>query len=143
MSKLINLSVITAYLYILTVLSYYGYNSYFNIPYDSVHFSPQAPVIFFFDFSRLIFDVIKHFTLSLWIMIFVSFLVVLAIFFYHKIGRWIITLGFIIAVVYTFFAFYNFGNFLAASTTNFYTTNSKCIPGATEKIGRASCRERV
>lgn len=134
MTKLINLSVVTAYLYILTVLSYYGYNSYFNIPYDSAGFSPQAPVIFFFDFSRLILDILKHASISFWITIIVSIIVVIGIYSYHTLGRWLVNLGLIIALVYTFFAFYNFGHLLASSATNFYTVDSKCIPGATEQL---------
>lgn len=134
MTKLINLSVVTAYLYILTVLSYYGYNSYFSIPYYSAGFSPQAPVIFFFDFSRLILDLLKHATISFWITIIVSIIVVIGIYSYHALGRWLVNFGLIIALVYTFFGFYNFGHLLASSATNFYTADLKCIPGATEKL---------
>lgn len=134
MTKLINLSVVTAYLYILTVLSYYGYNSYFSIPYDSAGFSPQAPVIFFFDFSRLILDILKHASISFWITIIVSIIVVIGIYSYHTLGRWLVNLGLIIALAYTFFGFYNFGHLLASSATSFYTVDSKCIPGATEQL---------
>lgn len=134
MKKLLSLPILTVYLYILTVVTFYGYNSYFNIPYNYIEFSIKQPIVFFFDLSRLILDISSHVTIGAWLGIGLAALVVLALFFFSKVGRWIITAGFIVFAVYLPFGFYRFGGFLGSISTSFYTASSSCILGSSERL---------
>ena len=131
MKKLLSIPILTAYLYTLTVVAFYGFNSFFNIPYNYIEFSIKDPIVFFFDLSRLIANISSQITGWTWIVIVFMLLILLVLFFFSRIGRWIITTAFIVLVIYLPFGFYEFGNFLASASTSFYTTPSKCIPGAT------------
>jgi len=121
------------YLYVLTVVTYYGYNSNFGIPSNYLEFSVVTPIIFFFDISRGILEFCKTLNAWAWIGILVatiSFLIVLSL---HSAIRWIALVVFVIFLVRLPFGFYGFGEFIAKSTTSYYTLPSDCIPGATEK----------
>lgn len=134
MSKFLSIPIVTAYIYILTVVTYYGFNSYFNIPYNYIEFSVKDPIVFFFDFSRLIGAISGQIGLWNWVAIGAAALVLLGLFFFSRVMRWLITFGFIAFVIYLPFGFYNFGNLLASAATSFYTAPSACIPGATEEL---------
>ncbi len=134
MSKFLSIPIVTAYIYILTVVTYYGFNSFFNIPYNYIEFSIKDPIVFFFDLSRLIASICSQITEWAWFGIVVTFLVLLVLFFFNKVTRWLIVAGLIALVVYLPFGFYRFGNFLASASTSFYTAPSTCIPGATEDL---------
>ena len=131
MRKLLSIPILTAYVYTLTVVTFYGFNSYFNIPANYIEFSIKNPILFFFDFSKLILVVLSQISGLAWLGIIIGILVILALFMFSKIARWIIILGAILLVAYLPFGFYNFGTFLATMSTNFYTASSNCIPGAT------------
>ena len=134
MSKLLSIPIVTAYIYTLTVVTYYGFNSYFNIPYTYIEFSIKDPIVLFFDLSRLIAAICGQITGWAWFGIVVTFLVLLVLFFFSRVTRWFIVAGFIALVVYLPFGFYRFGNFLASASTSFYTAPTTCIPGATEDL---------
>lgn len=134
MKKLISIPIVTGYVYILTVVAYYGFNSYFNIPATFIEFSVKNPIIFFFDLSRLIFSIFGQTSVSGWMGIIVFLLVVVAVFLYSKVIRVLVTVGFVVFLVWLPFGFYKFGNLLASVSTNFYTAPSSCIPGATEDL---------
>lgn len=134
MKSLLSIPILTAYLYVLTVVNFYGFNSYFNIPYNYIEFSIKDHIVFFFDLSRLIAGIFSQITGWAWFGIIVTLLVLLAFFFFSRIGRWLIVAGFIALVIYLPFGFYRFGNFLASASTSFYTAPSTCIPGATEDL---------
>lgn len=134
MKKLLSLPIITVYLYILTVVALYGFNSYFNIPSNYIEFSVRNHIIFFFDLARLAVSVCEHVTMGAWLGIGFALLFLLALCFSGKIMRWLIIIGLGFFAVYLPFGFYRFGGFMAAVSTSFYTAPSSCISGATEDL---------
>ncbi len=132
--KLLKLSFLPTYLYLLMVTAFYGYNSYFNIPINNAIFSVQTPFLFFFDLSRIIIRVIKLFPFLAWLGLFVALVVIAWAIFFTRWGRHVVVAVIIIFLIYLPFGFYRFGTFLASISTNFYTTASSCIPGATDEL---------
>ncbi|OGG69790.1 hypothetical protein A3I99_03595 [Candidatus Kaiserbacteria bacterium RIFCSPLOWO2_02_FULL_45_11b] len=132
--KILTTSLVLGYLYLLMTTTFYGYSNYFNLPLSDSLFSPQVPFLFFFDLSRIIFNVL----INLPLMVIVSFILIIAcltwMYFFTRITKYLVLVGGVVLLIYIPFGFYNFGGALASISTEFYTSPSECIPGATDSL---------
>lgn len=126
MSKLLNLTIITAYIYSITILTYYGYVSFFNIPSSFVSASIQGNVIYLF----FLFGILKAVTglMAWWMWVIFGFLMAIIAFIYYCNTWYSLIIKLLIAVPFILFLIssYNFGGFLAANSKNFYILSSDC-----------------
>lgn len=122
------------YVYILTIVAFYGYNSYFNIPDSFIAFSVKTPIIFFFDIARGVLIFLKSLSIWSWFGLIVFLIVLLILSEMYKLVRYLAYVGIIFLVCYLPFGFYKFGGFIGASTTSFYTVSEECIPGDSKFI---------
>lgn len=132
--KILTTSLVLGYLYLLMTTTFYGYSNYFNLPLADSLFSPQVPFLFFFDLSRIIFNVVTSLSFFVIGTYLTLFAIGALIYFFMKYGKCSALITFIILLIYLPFGFYNFGGTLATFSTEFYTAPSECIPGATEEL---------
>lgn len=109
---------ITAYVYAATILTEYGYNSYFNIPPNFIEASITDNIIYFYDLIKLIFGIIFTINWWQWVMIIFTFFMI-ALFYSH---RAIIAIMSLVLL----FCFYNLGWFFASIHKDFYVL-SDCL----------------
>src|SRR3989344_2027106 len=102
--KILTTSLVLGYLYLLMTTTFYGYSNYFNLP----------------------------------LMVIVSFILIIAcltwMYFFTRITKYLVLVGGVVLLIYIPFGFYNFGGALASISTEFYTSPSECIPGATDSL---------
>jgi len=117
--------VITAYVYAVTILTEYGYNSFFDIPQSFIEASVAGNIIYFHDLINLIFSLV--YILKWQLLIFTVIVVVLIIIFrlnYKKTSILIL----IIILLAILGVSYNLGKFLGANETSFYVLSPDCPP---------------
>jgi len=122
MNKLWSL-LIPVYFYAITILTKYGFISYFNIPASFIEpTSIKDNTIFFFDFTKSLVDSLGwlYFGLSVVALIF-------AIFVIFSSGSFLRNFFILIIAPAILFGFYKFGSFWAANETSFYTLSSDCL----------------
>lgn len=134
MPKFVTASVIAVYLYAITILTRYGFDSYFSLPSDFIASSLKENIIFFFQLSQLALSVLAVITLGAWVVLTVVALIlffVYAKFIHHTFLAALVVLAVGISIL---FGFYHFGNFLAANSTNFYALPNDCPAVGPEKM---------
>jgi len=126
MPKFITITVVAVYIYAVTILTRFGYASYFNLPTDFITSSLKENIIFFFQLSQLAISVLTSIHWWMWIVLGIVGLIIFAIYalFIHR--TLIATLLVLAGGISLLFGFYHFGNLLAASTVNFYTLPADC-----------------
>ena len=129
MEKLWSIPAITVYLYTVTTLTQFGYNSYFNIPPNFIEFSIKWNIIYFFQLFQLASSVIGLMGWWLWIVTLAAFLGIISLFFFHKILR-IVLISF--SLMFLLFVIgpgsYKFGNLIAKSSSAFFIPGDQCLP---------------
>lgn len=134
MPKFVTASFIAVFIYAITILTRFGYASYFNLPSDFVTSSLKENVIFFFQLSQLAVIVFTSIHWWMWIVLgiigFVIFLVYIIFIHRTKLATLLVVGGGIALL----FGFYHFGNLLAANTINFYTLPADCPSIGPDKI---------
>lgn len=131
MNKLWSIPVISLYLYVTTILTQYGFNSYFDIPYSFIEVSIRENIIYFFQLFQLASNVIG---LMGWWMWFLVPLTLLFMFLsYNTLTQKIVSLVIIIFFIVFLWNSYNFGNTIASSMTDFYSIPENCL----EDIGNS------
>ena len=126
MSKLWSIPVISVYLYGITILTQYGYNSYFNIPSSLVESSITQNFVYFFQLFELGSAVAGVMKWWFWVVFAVGILTILFFYFSHRWWQKIITFGFVIVLIYFLHGSYGFGQLLAKSTEDFYIPSQPC-----------------
>jgi hypothetical protein len=122
------LPVVTAYIYALTILSQYGYNSYFNISPSFIEASIRANVIFLYDRGVLFWSVIK--IMPWWVMLLniVTIAVIVIVIAWLRRRKTTAIIVSIIAGILLLNGAMRFGYFLAAHQTDFLVASSDCAP---------------
>ncbi len=128
MSTLVELFLGTGvYFYAITILTQYGYNSYFGIPYDFIDFSIKNNIIFFFDLLRIAQGVAANLNIWAWLGLGLLVLVIWILKITQILNGLITTTLIIIITVFSLFGFYNFGGKIAQIQKEFRTIPSECI----------------
>ncbi|EKE11117.1 MAG: hypothetical protein ACD_15C00137G0014 [uncultured bacterium] len=118
-----SIPIITAYLYAVTILTQYGFSTYFNIPSSFIEVSIKDNVIYFFQLFQLATNIAGLMSLWMWIIIVVVMAIIFLFYDY----------SFILNVIVLFFAglvlwqSYGFGRLIAANTSSFYALSDDCL----------------
>ena len=125
MKNLWNIPVLSVYFYAITVLTQYGYNSYFGIPSNFIEASIKENIIYFFQLFQIASSVAGVMRWWMWIVVVLSIGVVLYLsnFKYKTVASVLGTLLLVVALWNS----YNFGSLIAKNTTNFYILPQDCI----------------
>lgn len=116
-----------AYFYIATILTQYGYTSYFGIPYNFIEFSIKNNVIFFFDLLTIIKNVASNLSAWSWIILGIFSLIIIFLRIIEVLKGSVLTFLIILLAFFSFFGFYNFGKNVAKITTEFKVIPVSCI----------------
>lgn len=125
-NKFWSIPLISVYLYAVTILTQYGFNSYFNIPPNFIEASIQGNTVYFYQLFQLALAVIGLMKFWMWAVLAIGFLMIVLLHIFEL--RYEIFLYPILILVIggVLFGSYNFGNFIAASTESFYVLSSDC-----------------
>jgi len=126
MSKFWSIPVISAYLYGVTILTQYGYNSYFNIPSNLIESSVTQNFVYFFQLFQLGTAIAGAMKWWMWVVLILGALTVLFFYGSHFIWRKIISVIGLGLICFVLYGSYNFGSLLARSTSDFYVPMSDC-----------------
>lgn len=127
MSKLWSIPVVSVYLYGITILTQYGYNSYFSIPSSLVESSITQNFVYFFQIFQLASAVAGVMKWWMWAVFVAGALMILFFYFFHQWWQKIISFGFLILLVYFLQGAHDFGQLLAKSSGDFYVPSQPCI----------------
>lgn len=127
MSKLLTIPIISVYLYGITILTQYGFNSYFNIPSNLIDASITANFVFFFQMFHLASAVAGAMKWWMWLVLIISGLIVFLFYFSHRFWRFIISAFGLFILGYFLYGSYSFGQLLAKTGTEFYVPAESCI----------------
>lgn len=117
---------LSVYFYAVTILTQYGYNSYFGIPSNFIEASIKENIISFFQLFRIGFIIVGLISWWMWIVVGLSGAIILYISSYkYKTVVSSILFALLGALLWSSYAF---GGWVGANTTSFYIVPSKCIP---------------
>lgn len=117
---------IAPYLYGVTILTQYGYLSYFNIPDSFIEFSIRVNTVYAFNFVKLFWGIISMMTWWLILIVVVGTLVLSA---FKRFFKFLVMLLVVISLLSSF----NFGYFIAKNQTNFLMPAFGCPSIPSEK----------
>lgn len=126
MSKLWSIPVISVYLYGITILTQYGFNSYFNIPSNLIEASIRENIIYFFQLFQLASAVAGLMKWWMWAVVILTGLIIFFFFSFHSGWRKFISFCGILLFGYLLYGSFNFGMVLAKNTVEFYVPASNC-----------------
>src|SRR3989344_3587248 len=115
MSKLWSLPVISVYLYAATILTQYGFNSYFNIPSSFIEASIKENIVYFFQLFQVASAVAGVMRWWMWAIVIIAALIITFFYNFHSFFRGIISLAGTIILGLLLWGSYNFGSMLAAN----------------------------
>jgi len=124
-SRLWSIPLITVYLYTATVLTQYGYNSYFNLPANFVEASIQKNITYFFDLLSLAQHVAGSMRWWVWLVVIAATLLILFAYFSYQ-GFKLLQFGATVLLFAMLWGSYNYGWQVASNTTEFYVPASTC-----------------
>lgn len=127
MKKLWGLPTISIYLYGVTILTQYGFYSYFGIPSKYIESSIKENIIFFFQMFRLAKDVAGFMKWWVWIMLVVAITVIFLLYNSEAWYRKILNVLGIMALLFLLYGTYNFGVLLGKTNTVFYVLGPECV----------------
>lgn len=116
---------ISVYLYGITILTQYGFNSYFNIPPNFIEASIKENIVYFFQLFQLASGVAGLMKWWMWIVAILTILIIT--FFYNFSGyKKFTALCGTLLLGYLLYGSYNFGMLLAENTIEFYVPVQNC-----------------
>jgi hypothetical protein len=125
MSKLWSLPVISVYLYAATILTQYGFNSYFNIPPNFMEASIKENIVYFFQLFQLASAVAGLMKLWMWAVVILAVLIITFFYSFSGYKKFIALCGTLL-LGYLLYGSYNFGMLLAKNTAEFYVPVQNC-----------------
>jgi len=125
-SKLWSIPLITVYLYTATVLSQYGYNSYFNLPANFVEASIQKNITHFFDLLGFAQSVAGSMRWWAWIVAIVTTVVIVLAYFSSYTYKVLVQIAATIFLLFVLSGTYGYGWRTAMETTQFFVPSSNC-----------------
>lgn len=126
MSRLWSLPVISVYLYGITILTQYGFNSYFNIPSNFIEASIKENIIYFFQLFQLASAVAGLMKWWMWAVVIIAGLIIFFFFSFHSLWRKLISFAGLLLLGYLLYGSYNFGIILAKNSAEFYVPAANC-----------------
>jgi hypothetical protein len=125
MHKFWNIPLVSAYIYAATILTFYGYNEFFNIPSNLIEFSIRENVVYFYN----LITAFAHAPL-LWVPLALIIVVTIFTLFYKVSSRLkkLLSIFGVTALFVILLGFHDFGKNLAAITDDFYTIPADCLP---------------
>lgn len=117
---------LAVFFYSATVLTQYGYNSYFGIPQQLIRASIADNIIYFFQLFKLATGIVGWMSWWMWIIAALLILIITLFWYLSNFPEIILTTITIILWSLSLLGFYNFGSLLAKSTTEFYVPSSNC-----------------
>jgi hypothetical protein len=120
------------FFYTITILTQYGYYSFYNIPSSFIEYSIEDNVILFFDLFRVIRGVLENLSLWLIILLFIVTIVsfIVSLFISNRISKIIV----IILIILSAFFAYNLGNKVAQIETEYITIPKECINSSDDSL---------
>lgn len=128
MAKWLSIPIISLYVIGATILFQYGYNSYFNIPYEYIGASTINYTLFSYSIFNLALAVVKAIAWWEWLLIIVGFLVAAFFYVFSRFWRIVISLAFGALLVWLLVSCVQFGEFIARHQTNFLVLSASCPP---------------
>jgi hypothetical protein len=129
MKKLLwSIPAIALYFYTATILTEYGFISYFNIPSNFISASLSNNIIFFYQFFIASADLAGATKWYVWLIVFVVSAVIMAICYFSKLWKGIFTTVATIGVILYLGSFYTLGKVIAINTTSFIVPSASCPP---------------
>lgn len=119
---------LAVYCYIATVLTEYGYASYFNIPANFVSASLSDNIIYFFQLFTAGKYEIGLMRWWAWLSLIGIIIFIAALYYSHSFWRKIFGFAGTVIFLLLLTGFYNFGNRIAANTTAFWVPSVSCAP---------------
>ncbi len=126
MSKLLTIPIISVYLYGITILTQYGYSSYFNIPSNLIEASITQNFVYFFQFFQLASTIAGVMKWWMWVMLIVTALLVFFFYASNRFWRFVISTCGVFLAAYFLYGSYNFGQLIAKSSSEFYVLSDSC-----------------
>ncbi len=129
MNKLWSIPLISLFFYLVTTITQYGFNSYFNIPPSFIEVSLRYNIVYFYRLFNT--GIYLAGIMKWWIWVVIVFSILIVVFLYNfssllsKFLRYIFVFILLIIVIIS----YNFGIELAKNTSEFYIVPSSCISG--------------
>jgi hypothetical protein len=126
MKKLLSIPIIGLYLYGITTLTQYGYNSYFNIPSSFVETSLRANIIYFFQLFQAAEFIAGLFRWWMWAIVILILLIFALLWFLDNIFSKITIFVTTLILLYFLANSFNFGRALAANSQTFLGFGTDC-----------------
>lgn len=121
-----NIPILGVFLYVLTIVSQLGFNSYFGIPQSFIEASLRANILYFFVLFKEFQIVAPDLTWTTWAsLVFIVGAIVAVFFLSKRFKKSMLLVSFIIALMFVN-TFFKFGVSRAASQTNFLVPSSEC-----------------
>lgn len=118
-----SISGLAVYLYVITILTQYGFSSYFGIPSNFIEASITANTIYFYTLLQAI--VALAFAIKWWWLLIIPVVIILSIVFQKHHIKSGVTLLLLVSV----YGFVSFGHLWAANQTAFLTLPNGCADG--------------
>ena len=120
------LPIIPMYIYGITVLTQYGYNSYFGIPSNFISLLSAQNFVFYFQLYQLGGVIAHKIQWWMWIELIFTALIIYSSYMSSIVWQWIIRVSGVVVFVYVFLHSYNLGQFVAQNTSVFYVSMNNC-----------------
>ena len=126
MNKIWSLPILSVYFYAVTILTQYGYNSYFNIPSSFIGASIGDNVVYFFHLFQVAAVVAGLMSWWMWIVAISAIAIITVIYFFDSWYNIFLDLIAVLIMGMFLWGSYGFGGLLASSVTNFRVLSSDC-----------------
>ncbi|NTV44789.1 MAG: hypothetical protein HGA67_03800 [Candidatus Yonathbacteria bacterium] len=115
----------------MTILTQYGYNSYFNIPASFIDVSIRENIVYLFELFHVALAILGLFAWWVWMGVIV---LSVAVFFGISSHRWgsktllvLVRVIFSLFLLFMLYQSYGFGTYIAENSTEFYVPVSDCV----------------
>jgi len=127
LNLLLSIPALAVYFYGATILTEYGFASYFHIPYSFISASLSDNIIYFFQLLTVVEAILGYMRWQMWLLVFVIVLTIVYLCYRHRFWRVLFgVVGMIILLVILLGSF-NFGKTIAASTADFWVLPPGCL----------------
>lgn len=121
-----SLPALAIYFYTAAVLTQSGYLFYFGIPKSFVEASLKENIIFFYEFSIIAQGIASLLSWAIWILLFLSALIIVLLYLYYDFWRSYFTVMGILSLFIILMGFFNYGKFLASAIPEFLVPSPDC-----------------
>jgi hypothetical protein len=119
---------IAVYFYAATILTEYGFISYFNIPSNFISASLSDNIIFFYQFFIATADLADAMKWYIWLTIVIVISAIIALCYFSELWKGLVTTIGTILLFFYLGSFFMLGHIIAVNTTNFVVPSASCPP---------------